>query len=145
MLSESAPSLILYPVFAMFLLVAVVLLRLRSMRFAAVRRQEVRADYYKAYSQGTEPEALRVIARHFSNLFEMPVLFYVGVLMAYITNQVNGWLVGCAWAYVALRYLHSFVHLGSNHVVTRFSVYFASVFVLVVLWGSLLVQLLRAG
>ena len=144
-MAEATPTLILYPVFAMFLLVAVVLLRMRSMRFSAVRRKEVSAAYYRAYQDGTEPEPLRVISRHFSNLFEVPVLFYVGAIMAYITHQVNYWLVACAWAYVALRYVHSYVHLTSNSVVVRFSVYFASGFVLVVMWFSLLVQLVRAG
>lgn len=144
-MTEAAPTLILYPVFAMFLLVTVVLLRLRSMRFAAVRKKEVSVGYYRAYQEGTEPEALRVIARHFSNLFEVPVLFYVGVIMTYITHQVTYWLVACAWAYVALRYVHSYVHLSSNNVVVRFSVYFASGFVLLVMWSTLLVQLVRAS
>lgn len=144
-MSHPAPELILYPVFAMFLLVAVVLLRMRAMRFAAVRQREVSVRFYKAFQGDEEPEALRVIARHFANLFEVPVLFYVGVLMAYVTHQVTYWLIGCAWAYVALRYAHTWMHLTRNDVVARFSLYFASGAVLVVLWSTLLVQLLRAG
>jgi hypothetical protein len=144
-MDELSPNLILYPVFAMFFLVAVVLLRMRAMRFAAVRNKEVRAGYYRAYQGQEEPEPLRVIARHFSNLFEVPVLFYVGAIMTYITHQVSYWLVVCAWIYVALRYVHTYVHLTTNNVIVRFSVYFASGFVLVVMWASLLVQLLRAG
>ena len=139
------PTQILYPVFAMFLLVAIVLLRMRSMRFAAVRRREVPAAYYRTFQDATEPEPLRVISRHFSNLFEVPVLFYVGTLMTYVTRQVTPWLVACAWAYVALRYVHTWVHLGTNDVLVRLSVYFASGFVLCVMWATLLVQLVRAG
>lgn len=140
-----SPNHILYPVFAMFFLVAAVLLRMRTMRFAAVRNKEVRASFYRAYQGDDEPEALRVIARHFTNLFEVPVLFYVGALMTYVTQQVNYWLVFCAWTYVALRYVHTYVHLTANNVIVRFSIYFASGFVLAVMWASLLVQLLRAG
>lgn len=55
-MTEAAPTLILYPVFAMFLLVTVVLLRMRSMRFAAVRKKEVSAVYYRAYQDGAEPD-----------------------------------------------------------------------------------------
>lgn len=62
-----------------------------------------------------------------------------------MTHQVTYWLVACAWAYVALRYAHSFIHLTSNNVIARFSVYFASGFVLLVMWSSLLVRLIRAG
>jgi hypothetical protein len=139
-----SPNHVLYPMFAMFLLVAMVLLRMRSMRFAAVRRKEVRASFYRAYQGEEEPEPLRVIARHFSNLFEVPVLFYVGALMTYVTHQVTWWLVLCAWAYVGLRYVHTYVHLTVNNVIVRLSVYFASNFVLAVMWACLLVQLLRA-
>ena len=143
-MSEAPPNLILYPIFAMFLLVAIVLLRMRSMRFAAVRNRQLSAEYYRAFQGGEEPEPLRVIARHFSNLFEVPVLFYVGVLMTYITHQVTYWMVGCAWMYVALRYVHSYVHLTSNNVIVRFSVYFSSGFVLLVMWSTLFVQLVRS-
>src|SRR5262245_42265455 len=106
-MSDPAPKLILYPVFAMFLLVAMVLLRMRSMRFAAVRNRSVNVRYYKAFQGDEEPEPLRVIARHFQNLFEVPVLFYVGVIMAYVTHQVTWVAIGCAWLYVALRYAHT--------------------------------------
>jgi hypothetical protein len=136
---------ILYPAFAMLALVFFVLNRMRSLRFAAVRNREIDAGYYKAFQGAEEPEPLRVVSRHFSNLFEMPVLFYVGLLMIYVTHQTTVWLVGCAWLYVVLRYVHSWVHLTNNEVMTRVLVYFASGFVLLVMWATLLVQLLRAG
>ena len=59
------------------------------------------------------------------------------------THQVTYWLVGCAWAYVALRYAQTWMHLTRNDVVVRFSLYFASGAVLVVMWVTLLVQLVR--
>jgi hypothetical protein len=135
---------ILYPLFAMFGLVSFVLLRLRSQRFAAVRSEQVDASFYKAYPEGVEPESLRVVSRHFSNLFEMPVLFYVVALMIYVTQQTTGFLVACAWLYVLLRCAHSYIHLGRNELIPRFVAYFASAFVLAILWVTLLVQLLRA-
>lgn len=140
-MDDSSPNVILYPVFAMFLLVAIVLLRMRRLRFAAVRSGEVSIKYYRAYQEGDEPEELRIISRHFVNLFEMPVLFYVGVIMVYITQNVSTWLVVLAWLYVALRYVHSVVHLGSNDVRVRVTVYFASAFVLFLLWANLFVRL----
>jgi hypothetical protein len=144
-MTTPSPTLILYPVFAMFALVAAVLLRLRSLRFGAVRRREISLRFFRTYVGDDEPEALRVTSRHFSNLFEVPVLFYVVVLMTYVTGQVTYWLVGCAWVYVALRYAHSAVHLTRNDVMTRFGLYAASGVLLAVMWATLLVQLLRAG
>jgi hypothetical protein len=143
-MSEVAPNLILYPVFAMFFLVAGVLARMARLRFGAVGSGEVPVKYYRAYQGADEPEHLRVITRHFINLFEVPVLFYVVVILTYITGQVSYWMVGCAWAYVAARYVHSYVHLTSNNVLTRFRVFIASGLILLVLWVSLLVKLVSA-
>ena len=144
-MSSIAPVQILYPSFAMFVLVSVVLLRMRSLRFAAVRGNTVPMGYYKTFQGAEEPESLRAISRNFSNLFEMPMLFYVGSLMAYVTAQVNVWVVGLAWLYVALRCVHSYVHLTSNKVMVRFSFYFASNLALMLIWLILLVQLVMAG
>jgi hypothetical protein len=144
-MTEIAPVQILYPVFAMFVLVAAVLFRMRGLRFAAVRADPARAEFYRAFPDDSEPEPLRVVARHFSNLFEMPVLFYVGVLMIYVTHHVSVWQVAGAWLYVALRYAHTVVHLTSNSVIVRFSLYFASAFVLLAMWATLFVALVRGG
>ena len=139
------PNQILYPVFAMFLLTGAVLLRLASLRLGAVQSRELTLDYYTTFQNGEEPAHIRVVTRNFLNLFEVPVLFYVVVILVYVTHQVNPWLVGCAWAYVALRCLHTFIHLTSNTVNVRFSIYFASNVVLLAMWGMLFVQLVRAS
>ena len=145
MFSEAPLNYILYPTFALFFLVTAVFLRMRSLRFAAVRRNEISVKYYRAFTGGEEPDEIRVVTRNFINLFEVPVLFYVVTLMTYVTHQVTYWLVVCAWIYVALRYAHTFVHLTSNDVIVRFSLYLASGVVLFLMWATLLVQLLRAG
>ena len=134
-------KLILYPVFAMFALAAIVLGRMARMRFAAVRRQEMSGAYYRTYRGGEEPEAIRVVTRNFINLFEVPVLFYVVVIMTYITAQVSYPMVVLAWLYVGLRYVHTYVHLTSNDVLRRFKVYFASGLVLMAMWLVLFARL----
>jgi hypothetical protein len=145
MTADAPPNLILYPVFAMFFLVAFVVARMARMRVAAVSSGKMNPRFYRTYDDGEEPKELRVVTRHFINLFEMPVLFYVGVILTYISQQVSYWMVLCAWAYVVVRYVHSYVHLTSNNVLVRFRLYFASGLVLLTLWVSLLIQLLRAG
>jgi hypothetical protein len=142
-MTETAPNLILYPVFAMFFLVVGVLVRMAQLRVGAVGSGEVNVKYYRTYQGGEEPEHMRVITRHFINLFEVPVLFYVVVILTYITRQVSPWMIGCAWAYVAARYVHSYVHLTSNDVLLRFRVFIASGLVLLVMWMSLLVRLMQ--
>jgi hypothetical protein len=142
---DPAANQILYPVFAMFALVAGVLGRLAQLRFGAVGRGKMDARFYKTYQGGEEPENIRVVTRHFINLFEMPVVFYVTVVLTYVTHQSSAWMVGCAWVYVAMRYAHSYVHLTANDVLMRFRLYIGSGLVLVVMWMSLLVRLLASG
>src|SRR6187397_1857653 len=91
-MADLSPNLILYPIFAMFFLVAFVLVLMARLRVGAVQRGDMNARFYRNDDEGEEPKELRVVTRHFINLFEMPLLFYVGVILVYITHQVNsGW------------------------------------------------------
>jgi hypothetical protein len=145
MFHEAPPNHILYPTFALVLLVVLVFLRLRSMRFAAVRRSAVSVTFYRTFQGDEEPDELRVVTRNFINLFEVPVLFYVVALMTYVTHHVTYWMVALAWLFVVLRYAHTIVHLTSNGVIARFSLYLASGLVLVAMWATLLAGLLTSG
>ena len=140
-----SPNQILFPAFAMFALLVGVLIRMQVVRFGAVGRGEMDGRYYRTYQGGAEPKHMAVVTRHFSNLLELPTLFYVVLILTFITHQVSLWQVACAWAYVALRYAHSFVHLTSNNVMIRFRFFIASCVVLVVMWVGLLWRLVAAG
>jgi len=138
-LSLSA-ELVFYPVVLLVVWTLLVLVALGRSRFAAVRRGEVRASYFRAY-QGEVPERLLVLDRHYRNLLELPLLFYLAAVVAYVTGMVDGWLLGLAWAFVGLRIAHSAVHLGGNRVRLRFYVFIAGLAVLAGLWGIILVRL----
>lgn len=133
---------ILYPLFAMFVLTAFCLFRLAGLRVAAVRRGEVDPRFFRLYREGSEPDLLRVHSRHLQNLFEAPVLFYAIVIIAFVTQQAGTLVLVLAWAYVAFRYAHSYVHLTSNKVLPRFRLFAASWLVLVVLWVAVFAGIL---
>lgn len=132
---------VLFPVFAMLAITLGVAVRLGVARYGAVSRREVDGRFYEAY-QGEEPRSLRVLSRHFSNLLETPPLFYVACIIAYVTGQQGALIVGLAWAYVALRAVHSFVHLGPNIVILRFQVFVLSMAVLTAMLALLFVGML---
>ena len=132
---------VLYPIFAMLALTLAVMVRMGLARYRAVVRREVDHRYYEVY-QGEEPKHLRVLSRHFSNLVETPPLFYVACLVAFVTEQQSGLVIGLAWAYVALRFLHTYIHLGPNVVALRFRVFVLSMVVLTVLLVALFIGLL---
>ena len=76
-------------------------------------------------------------ADNLKNLFELPVLFYVAALLSMVLMIQDPFLVQLAWGYVALRYVHSFVHCTYNRVMHRFMAYAASCIVLMFIWARL--------
>lgn len=73
-------------------------------------------------------------ADNFRNLFEMPVLFYLALVVAAMTGQVTTIVLVLAWTYVGARVVHSAIHCTYNKVMHRFRAYALSVFVLLALW-----------
>lgn len=129
--------LILWPAFALVALTLAVVLRLARQRFAAARAGRVDPRYYKVFKGEGEPPEVAATARNLLNLYEMPTLFYAGVAIAFAAGRSGPLLVGLAWVYVALRYLHSAIHLTSNKVLWRFRVFATSWLVLLVFWAVL--------
>lgn len=68
------------------------------------------------------------------NLFEMPVLFYVAILLIVYLGLIDSFYLYSAWAYVFFRTIHSIIHCTYNRVVHRFYVYFISSIVLLGIW-----------
>jgi hypothetical protein len=130
---------LIYPMFAMVLLTAVVLVILFRSRVAAVRKGLVSAVYFRIYQGEIEPESTAKPARHFANLFEAPVLFYVVCLAAMITNCTTIAMQVLSWIYVFTRVVHACVHLGANRLRKRIRAYFFSWLVLLAMWIYLMV------
>jgi hypothetical protein len=138
-------SSLVYPMFAMFALTAVVLVLLFRSRVRAIRERAVKQSYFKVYQGDTEPEYAAKRSRHFSNLFEAPTLFYAVCLAAMVTQQADRTLEVLAWLYVAARVVHSFIHLGRNEIVPRLSAYFTSWAVMAAMWVYLVVRVATAS
>jgi hypothetical protein len=133
---------VLYPAVAMALLTLTLVLALGLRRFIAVRRRTVNHRYYETFSTAEgEPESLRRHTRNVQNLFEAPPLFYVALITIYVAGRVDHVILIAAWLYVALRLLHSCIHLSYNRVSHRFPVYGASMGVLAFLWIKLALSL----
>jgi len=139
------PNAIIYPAIAMFALSIGVIIKLGTTRFVAIRRREVSIRFFRTYDEGTQPKRLHLLSRHVQNHFEIPPLFYVGVILTYIAGFVTLAGVTFAWLYVASRSLHTYIHLGSNNVTHRFFVFAASLLFLFGLWLTLLVSLVKSA
>lgn len=129
----------IYPMFAMVLLTALVLAILFRARVGAVRQGLISAAYFRIYQGGAEPETSAKPSRHFANLFEAPILFYVACLAAMITHFTGPAIQVLAWLYVAVRVVHAYVHLGGNRLRYRMRAYFFSWGILLAMWIYLVI------
>ncbi len=133
---------LVYPMFAMVLLSFTVLVTLFRRRTQLVRAGDMSGVYYYSFNTGDlEPASAANATRHFSNLLETPVLFYVGATLVMVTNMTNGLFVLLAWLYVMARLFHAYVHMGRNRLRPRIAAYFVSWVILLLIWFFLVVAL----
>ena len=126
---------ILMPMLSMVLLTFLVWLFMYVTRFSEMSSRKIHPQRL-----ATRAEAASVLIRsaapadNFKNLFEMPVLFYVIILLSLVLLIQDETLVRLAWAFVALRLLHSLIHCTYNRTNHRFGAYLASSLVLIAMW-----------
>jgi hypothetical protein len=128
---------ILFPMIALVALTFVVLLHIPFRRFRAGARGEVAIDDFKLGESANVPGKVSLPNRNLMNLLETPILFYVACLTLYVTGKVDMAALVLAWIYVALRVIHSAIHLTYNKVFHRLAAFALSNVVLLVLWVRL--------
>ncbi len=113
----------LQPVLAMAGLTALVWIRLYTVRLPEMRRRRI--DPQSLATSGEKAGRLQDTraSDNFINLFEVPVLFYVGAFAAILADAVTPLALGLAWAFVGLRAVHSLIQCTYNRVVHRFIAY----------------------
>jgi hypothetical protein len=134
---------IFLPALAMVALTIVVWLRMYAMRIGEMKRGRIHPQSVATSAQMAARLADTRAADNFRNLFELPVLFYLALVVAAMTAQAGLPVLVLAWTFVALRVLHSWIHCTYNKVMHRFQAYVAGGVVLWVLWIVLAIGLLR--
>ena len=132
---------IFYPVFILVLLTFWTGFWLIKCRYRAVK-EGLTVGYFKHNRGAKIPPYLQQATQHYENLYEMPILFYVAVLVAYVTQSVDWGLVILAWGYVIARLIHSRVHLTHNKLKLRKNSFVASYFILLMMWLWLMVRII---
>jgi len=122
------------PMGALALLTFAVLGLIPLRRFRAAFAGQVGPDDFKFGESRRVPGHVSIPNRNYMNLLELPMLFYVGGLMYYVAGKVDGVVLAVAWTYVALRAIHSVIHVTYNNVMHRLTVFALSNVVLGVFW-----------
>lgn len=134
--------LLIYPMCAMVFLTVVVLGVMFGRRVKAVRTGQVKMAHFKTFSVGETPDDALKASRHFTNLFEVPVLFYVACLVGMILPVQSTLFLVLAWLFVMARVVHAAIHLTHNKVLHRMSAFATSVTMMVMMWITILVTVL---
>jgi hypothetical protein len=132
---------IFYPMGALALLTLLVLVQIPLRRFRAGFKGQVNYGDFRGGESARVPTEVSLPNRNYMNLLELPVLFYVVCLSLFVTGHVTTTSVRLAWVYVALRLVHSIVHLTYNDVRHRGLAFAASNFVLLAMWVGLFLAL----
>lgn len=135
---------IFLPAVAMAALTFVVWLRMYVSRIGQMKRERIHPQSVATSAQATARLTDSRAADNFRNLFELPVLFYLAIVVAAQAGLVTTTILALAWLFVALRVAHSWIQCTYNKVMHRFYVYCAGGFALWLLWGVLGYRLLRA-
>jgi hypothetical protein len=133
---------IFWPVAALMGWTLLVLLLIPWRRLRAAFAGQLTAEDFRCGESERVPAQVRLPNRVFMNLLEVPLLFYVLALMLFVTHAVDGLFLGLAWAYVALRVLHSLIYLTYNHVMHRLLAFAASNLLVAGIWLRFVVVVL---
>lgn len=134
---------IFWPMGAMALLTFTVLGQIPVRRFRAVFRKQLSPDDFRLGESDRVSELVAIPNRAMMNLLELPMLFYIIGLMAYVAGGVTQVLVLMAWVYVGLRVVHTVIHMSYNNVVHRLIPFALSNVVLISMWVTFFVGLWR--
>ena len=136
-------NLIFWPVLVQILIVIAGFMLLGIRKKQALKNGQV--DLRKtALDNDAWPDDVLKVSNNIRNQFQLPVLFYVLCFMFYILDAVNISSLSLAWVFVISRIIHAYVHMGSNFVPARFSVFTIGFVVMVLMLIQVAVNLSAA-
>jgi len=125
----------LLPLLAQVLLTFSVWVYLYAWRIPEIQRKGIDPQRLRDRAVAHEllPDSANA-SNNLKNLFEMPVLFYVAVLLSLVLLIQDRSLVLLAWGFVVARIAHSAIHCTYNNVTHRFIAYLVSCLFLLFIW-----------
>jgi hypothetical protein len=136
-------QMVLLPVFVQVALTFALLFWMAGARRATLTSGQLKVRDI-ALGQTAWPDRPQQISNSYDSQFQIPLLFFVLVILAWITKHADLLFVVMAWIFVLLRVAHAYVHTTSNHVPTRFRAFAAGMFVLLIMWIIFAVRILLA-
>lgn len=135
-------KLVLIPVFVQVLLTSVVMILMGRRRIRAAKNKEISIAAFKTMNLTGANEQVIATSRNFDNQFQMPMLYLFSVLFVLQLGLADAAYAALGAAFVLLRIVHTVIHIGTNHVRSRFNVFLLGCAVLWAIWLRLAWQVL---
>ena len=134
---------VLLPLFVQVLLTLVLLYWMAGVRTVAFRRREVHPRDIALREPNWPPHTVPV-ANAYANALELPLLFYVLVILAWVTRKADLLFVIMSWLFVLSRIAQVYVHVTSNRVSRRGLFFAVGAVVLTIMWIIYTIRILLA-
>ena len=124
---------IFLPVLVQVLITITGFLLLGVRKTRAVKSGQVDMDK-TALDNDAWPDYVLMVSNNIRNQFQVPVLFYVLCFLLYSIDAVSTTVLYLAWAFVISRAIHAYIHMSSNFVPARFSVFTIGVIIVIAMF-----------
>ena len=132
---------ILMPMLVQVGLTFVLLFWMGALRARVLRLGQVDAHQVRLREPNWPPRVLQ-IGNAYHNQLELPVLFYVVVLLAFQTQTLDVVLLVLSWMFVLSRLVHAYVHVTSNRLDRRTGVFGVGAIALLLMWVIVIARFL---
>jgi len=123
---------ILYPLLAHMILVLSLYILLIIRKSKAIKARTV--DFNKtALNNKAWPEEVVQVSNNLDNQFESPLVFYALCIITVLVGAVNSVAIGLSVVYVVFRYVHAYVHVGTNYIPHRLRAFALSLVAMLIL------------
>ena len=133
---------VLLPLLGMIFLTFGVMIWMLKLRYRAIRIDGMNPKYFRLYKGAKVPDYLAKVTQHYENLLEMPILFYVAIILVIVLDITDTFYVILSWLFLVFRIIHTTIHTTSNNVIHRKNAFILSTLVLMALWGKITISII---
>ncbi|MCY7296897.1 MAPEG family protein [Alteromonas sp. a30] len=119
---------LIQPVVILVLWSMIMWLWMYATRLPAMKAAKIKPDSNapQGHQMSQLPAHVRWKADNYNHLMEQPTLFYAVMMSLALMGTQSTVVVYTAWAYVALRIIHSLIQALGNKIIFRFTAFFLS-------------------
>lgn len=123
-----------WPLLSMFVMTFGLSLYMLYVRIRDARSGKMDYRYFFTYDTGKPSDDVTKTQRHYANLFEVPVLYYVVVILALIYGFNSSLFLSLSWFFVISRIVHMLIHVGPNKLYPRMTAFFSGYLAILCMW-----------